>query len=133
MSGESKSREEFTVNCNLHHVHLFASDLNASLGFYREMFGAKVVFDQIVAGGRNVVIQIGTGLICFYDQPPRGEGPSAVHHLGIHADDISAVVAHMEEKGFKFRGPVRDLGELKYIMVEGPDRVMIEIFENKNA
>jgi catechol 2,3-dioxygenase-like lactoylglutathione lyase family enzyme len=119
------------MNCNLDHVHLFASDLDASLRFYREMFGAKIVFDEIAAGARNVMIQIGTGRINFYDQMPRGTGPSAVHHLGIHTDDISGLVSHMESKGFIFRNPIRDFGDLKYVMVEGPDRVLIEIFEHK--
>ena len=121
------------MNCNLHHVHLFASDLDASLRFYTEMFGAGVVFDDIVAGVRNVLIRIGIGHINFYDQPPRDVGRSAVHHLGIYTDDISALVAHMEAKGFKFRTPIRDFGDLKYIMLEGPDRVLIEVFENKAA
>jgi hypothetical protein len=35
----------------------------------------------------------------------------------------------MEAKGFKFRNPVRDVTELKHVMLEGPDRVLIEIFE----
>jgi catechol 2,3-dioxygenase-like lactoylglutathione lyase family enzyme len=119
------------MDCNLHHVHLFASDLEASLRFYREMFGAEILFDETVAGVRNVMIQIGTGRINFYDQPPRGTGLSAVHHLGIYTEDIYGVVSQMETKGFKFRNPVRDFGELKYIMLEGPDQVLIEIFENK--
>lgn len=119
--------------CNLHHVHLFASDIEASIRFYIEMFEAKVVFDEILAGARNVLIRIGTGHINFYDQPPRDLGRNAVHHLGIYTEDISAVVAHMEARGFKFRSPIRDLGDLKYIMLEGPDRVLIEIFENKAA
>jgi catechol 2,3-dioxygenase-like lactoylglutathione lyase family enzyme len=118
------------MNCDLHHVHLFASDLNESLRFYREMFGARIIFDQIAAGVRNVLIRIGTGHINFYDQPPRGDGKNAVHHLGIFTDDISALVAHMEVKGFKFRSPIRDFGELKYIMLEGPDRLLIEVFES---
>ena len=121
------------MNCSLHHVHLFASDLDSSIRFYSEMFNAKVVFDHIVAGARNVLIQIGTGHINFYDQPPRDLGRNAVHHLGIYTEDIATVVAHMEAKGFKFRSPIRDFGDLKYIMLEGPDRVLIEIFENKGA
>ena len=121
------------MNCNFHHVPLFASDLNASIQFYTEMFGAEIVFDQIVAGVRNALIRVGTGHINFYDQPPRGFGPSAVHHLGIYTDDISEVVTHMEAKGFKFRTSIRDFGDLKYIMLEGPDQVLIEVFENKAA
>lgn len=117
--------------CDLHHVHLFASNLDESIGFYRKMFKAEILFDEIVAGVRNVMIRIGIGLINFYDQPPRDTGKSAVHHLGIQTDDISAVVAHMEAQGFNFRSPVRDFGDLKYIMIEGPDRVLIEIFESR--
>ncbi len=119
------------MDCDLHHTHLFASDLDASLRFYREMFGAEILFDETVAGVRNVMIRIGTGRINFYDQPPRGTGSSAVHHLGISTNDISGVVRHMEAKGFKFRNPVRDFGDLKYIMLEGPDGVLIEIFESE--
>lgn len=121
------------MRCNLHHVHLFASDLEASLRFYVEMFGAEIVSDGLVAGVRNLLIRIGTGHINFYDQPPRDVGRSAMHHLGIYTDDISAQVAHMKAKGFKFRTPIRDFGDLKYIMLEGPDRVLIEVFETRSA
>ena len=119
------------MQCDLHHVHLFASDLDESIRFYREMFGAEILFDEIVASVRNVLIRIGTGRINFYDQPPRDTGKSAVHHLGILTDDIAALVAHMEAKGFNFRSPIRDFGDLKYIMIEGPDRVLVEVFETQ--
>ncbi len=119
------------MNCNLHHVHLFASDLEASVRFYREMFGAEIVSDGLAAGVRNLLIRIGTGHINFYDQPPREVGRNAVHHLGIYTDDIAALVAHMEAKGFRFRTSIRDFGDLKYIMLEGPDRVLIEVFETR--
>ena len=78
-------------------------------------------------------MRIGTGPINFYDQPPRDFGRNAVDHLGIYTDDISALVVHMEAKGFKFRTPIRVFGDLKYIMLEGPDRVPIEVVENKAA
>jgi len=97
------------------------------------MFGAEIVHDGISAGARNVLIRIGTGRINFYDQAPRDTGRNAVHHLGIYTDDIFALVAHMETKGFQFRTPIRDFGDLKYIMLEGPDRVLIEVFETKEA
>lgn len=115
--------------CDLHHVHLFASNLDGGIGFYREMFGAEIVFDEIVAGVRNVLFRIGAGYIDFYDQTPREDGKNAVHHLGILTDDIAALVAHRIAKGFTFRSPVRDFGDLKYVMLEGPDRVLIEVFE----
>jgi hypothetical protein len=37
----------------------------------------------------------------------------------------------MEAQGFNLRSPIRDFGDLKYIMLEGPDRVLIEVFERQ--
>jgi catechol 2,3-dioxygenase-like lactoylglutathione lyase family enzyme len=120
-------------HCNLHHVHLFASDLEASVAFYREMFGAEVKSDGLAAGVRNLLIRIGSGHINFYNQPPRDYGRNALHHLGIYTEDISVLKAHMESKGFRFRTEIRDFGDLKYIMLEGPDQVLIEVFETKSG
>jgi len=89
--------------CDPHHAHFFASDLDASIRFYREMFGAELVFDNVVAGARNVLLRLGTGHINFYDQPPRDSGRGGIHHLGIRTDDLAALVAHMEAKGFTFQ------------------------------
>lgn len=58
------------MKTTLHHVHLFASDIDRSIHFYRDMFGAKVIFDREMTGARNVLISIGNGKINFYDQPP---------------------------------------------------------------
>ncbi len=113
------------MSISLHPTSIAASD------FYREMFGAETLFDENFGGVRNVLIRIGTGHITFYDQPPRGTGKNAVHHLGIHTDDISALIAHMKSKGFNFRSPIRNLGDLKYIMRAGPDGVLIEVFERQ--
>jgi len=117
------------MKINLQHCHLFASSLDESLSFYKEMFDAQVVFDAEVAGARNVMISIGTGAINFYDQPPKDNGRGVVHHLGIETDDIEALVEKMKSKGCQFRKPITDLSALKYIMVEGPDNILIEIFQ----
>ena len=93
------------------------------------MFGAEVIFDMEMAGARNVLVSIGSGKINFYDQPPKYYGRSVMHHLGIETDDLEALVAHMKNKGFSFRKPIRDHGTLKYIMAEGPDNILLEIFQ----
>jgi len=117
------------MKITLHHVHLFASDIDESIRFYSDMFGAEVIFDREMAGARNVLIKIGNGKINFYDKPPKNFEQSVMHHLGIETDDLEALVAHMESKGFSFRKPIRDHGTWKYIMAEGPDNVLIEIFQ----
>lgn len=112
-----------------HHAHLFASDIDQSIRFYREMFGAEVLFDMEMAGARNVMIAVGTGKLNFYDTPPRDRGRGTVHHLGIETDDLASLVKHMERKGIRFKAPIRDFGTWKYVMVEGPDHVLIELFQ----
>ena len=122
------------MKTSLHHAHLFASNIENSLQFYREMFGAEVIFDLEVAGARNVMISIGSSKINFYDQSPKDQERGVVHHLGIETDDLEGLIAHMESKGFKFIKQVKRLGPLKYVMAEGPDHVLFELFQVvKNA
>ncbi|TFG12012.1 MAG: VOC family protein [Promethearchaeota archaeon] len=117
------------MRTNLHHAHLFASDIDKSITFYREMFGAEILFDLEMAGARNVMIAIGSSKINFYDQPPKDSGRGGVHHLGIETENIEALVAHMINKGFEFKKSIKNLGVWKYIMAEGPDHVLLELFE----
>lgn len=113
----------------MHHTHLFASDIDKSIRFYQEMFGAEVLFDLNMAGARNIMIAIGPSKINFYDQPPKDQGRGIVHHLGIETDNLEELVTHMKSKGFEFKKSIKSLGPWKYIMAEGPDHVLFEIFE----
>ena len=117
------------MKTNLHHANLFASNIDKSIRFFREMFEAEVLLDLEMAGARNVMIAIGTAKINFYDQPPKDQGRGVVHHLGIETDNLEALIEHMKRKGFEFRKPIKDLGVWKYIMAEGPDHILLEIFE----
>ncbi len=117
------------MKTTLHHVHLFASDLEKSIQFYCDMFGAKVIFDRKMAGARNVLISIGTGKINFYDQRPKNQGRGVVHHLGIETNDLEGLVEHMKSKGYKFKKSIRNYGAWKYIMAEAPDNLLLELFQ----
>ena len=41
----------------------------------------------------------------------------------------TALVARMTVRGFQFRNPVRDLPQFRYVMIAGPDDLLIELFE----
>jgi len=117
------------MNCHVHHVHLFASDLEKTLEFYKTVFDGVVVLDMELAGARNVFMRIGTGRIHFYDQPPRASGRASIHHVGIQTDDIEAVVNRMKARGVVFTKDITDAGFWKYIMAPAPDDILIEVFE----
>jgi len=114
---------------SLHHAHLFAINVDESIRFYKEMFGAEVLFDLEMAGARNVMIAIGTSKINFYDQAPKDQGRGAIHHLGIETDNLEALVEHMKGKGFQFRKDIKSFGPMKYVMARAPDNVLLELFE----
>lgn len=115
--------------CDFHHVHLFASDLDAAIAFYRRWFGAEVAWDGMFAGSRNVFLRIGSGRLHFYAQPPRDHGRNAVHHLGIRVRGLEALVARMRDGGVNLKGAIRRHPEGIYLMLEAPDGVLLELFE----
>jgi catechol 2,3-dioxygenase-like lactoylglutathione lyase family enzyme len=117
------------MQIDLDHVHIFASDIDATIRWWSDMLAARVVFDLEVAGARNVRLAVGRGAINLYDQPPRVVGSGSVHHLGIQTDDLAALVASMEAKGNRFRGGIQDFGSVKFIMTAAPDKVLVELFE----
>jgi catechol 2,3-dioxygenase-like lactoylglutathione lyase family enzyme len=117
------------MNNHMHHVHIFASDVNKSIRFYEDSFGGKIVLDMELAGARNVFMRIGKGRIHFYDQPPRFSGRGSIHHFGIQTDDIEGVVNKLKSKGVAFNKNITDAGFWKYIMVPAPDDILIELFQ----
>jgi catechol 2,3-dioxygenase-like lactoylglutathione lyase family enzyme len=103
-----------------------AADLDAALAFYRDHFGGEVVADLEFAGARNVFMRVGEGALHFYDQPPNPRGP--INHLGMCVDDLDACIVELGAAGYLPR-PAVDTGIGRYSMVEGPDGVLLEVFE----
>jgi catechol 2,3-dioxygenase-like lactoylglutathione lyase family enzyme len=117
------------MRVGLDHVHIFASNLSATVDFFCAMFGATVVWDEHAAGVRNVRLALGNAFLQIYDQPPKAPRGGAVHHLGIETDDLDALVSKMKALGFHFRHPIREEPKFRYVMVVGPDDLLMELFE----
>lgn len=114
---------------SVHHTHLMASDLDASLGFYRRWFDAVVVADFDYAGARNVFVAVGSGRLHFYDQPPRTTERNAVNHIGLLVEGLDELAAAMADAGVSLPKGVQRFPDGNYLMVEAPDRVLLELFE----
>ena len=119
------------MRISLDHAHIFASDVSATIDFLIRMFGATVVWDEEAAGTRNVRMALGRAFIHLYDQPPKTERGGPVHHLGIETDDLAGLVERMKANGFEFRNPIRDEARFRYVMVAGPDNLLIELFQSR--
>jgi catechol 2,3-dioxygenase-like lactoylglutathione lyase family enzyme len=112
----------------LHHAHLMASDIDATIAFWREGFGAEVVGDVEFAGARNIFLRVGASRIHLYDQPPKSAGQATVHHLGVQTDELETVVQRLRTLGVSVTDIRREPGAA-YAMAEGPDRLLVEIFQ----
>ena len=88
-------------------------------GFVREPSGS-VLFDDI-----NVLIRPwpGGGLVS-----PRGH---IVDHWAPRVSDLASTVARLKSEGIKFLEEIHPWGNTRAAMIEGPDRVAIEIVEVK--
>ena len=113
---------------NLHHAHLMATDIDATITFWRDVFNGEVVYDADFAGARNVFLRIGAGHIHLYDQPPTTRGQGTVHHLGIQTDELDTVIERLRSRGASVTD-IRHEPAADYAMAEGPDRLLIEIFQ----
>jgi catechol 2,3-dioxygenase-like lactoylglutathione lyase family enzyme len=113
---------------SLHHTHLFASDVDRSIAFWRDHFGAVVLVDTVFAGARNVFMRVGEGRLHLYDQAPKHVGAGTVHHLGIETDELDALVARLKVAGVSVTD-VRRHAEADYAMAQGPDGILLELFQ----
>jgi catechol 2,3-dioxygenase-like lactoylglutathione lyase family enzyme len=114
---------------HIHHVHIFASNLQKSLDFYENAFDGKIILDLDMAGARNVFMRIGNGRLHFYDQPPKYPGRGNIHHFGIQTDNLDEGYKRLVSSGVQFNKGISDFGFWKYIMVPAPDDILIEYFE----
>lgn len=113
---------------SLHHTHLFASDVDRSIAFWRDHFGAVVLVDAAFAGARNVFMRVGEGRLHLYDQAPKHAGAGTVHHLGIETDELAALVERLKAAGVSVTD-VRRHAEADYAMAQGPDGLLLELFQ----
>jgi catechol 2,3-dioxygenase-like lactoylglutathione lyase family enzyme len=118
---------------HLHHVQIFASDVEKSIRFYQDIFGGRVLMDTEISGARNILMRIGNGRLVIYDQPPKDSGRGGIHHFAIQTDDLEGNVERMKRKGISFKKEITDNGYIKYIMVPAPDNILVEYFEVNKA
>lgn len=114
---------------DLHHAHLFAADIDATVAWWCRHLGARVLHDEVLAGARNVFLGVGTGRLHVYDQPPRDRGRGAIHHLGVRVEGLRDVWERLQSDGIESPGGLREHDQWRYVMISAPDGLLVELFE----
>jgi hypothetical protein len=71
---------------------------------------------------------LGSGRLHLYDQPPKTTDRGTVHHLGVVTDELEDVVARLRAVGHLV-ADIRREPAAAYAMAEGPDHLLVEIFQ----
>ena len=82
----------------------------------------------MVAVSLRIRLRLGRAFLMIYDQPPKAPRGGVFHHLGIETDDLAGLVRRMAAQGHEFRNVIRRAGTFDYVMVAGPDGLLIELF-----
>jgi len=94
---------------HLDHLNLTVASFDATVDWYRRVFGFVVVEEAVDERGvRWGVMRAGEALLCIYEHPDlvlqdceaeRSKGRHAVCHIGLRVDDRAAWEATVEREG----------------------------------
>jgi predicted enzyme related to lactoylglutathione lyase len=119
------------------HVHLKASDLDQTIGFYENHFGAKKKFSMELKGMTIAGLDI-NGMMVLVSDSPESENPKAgsadpqfgLIHFGLGCKDLESEAAKLKSSGVEFTMDVTEIGGgTKIAFVKAPDEVLIELLQ----
>lgn len=120
------------------HLHLESVTPNVAAAWYREYLGAEVEFASRVESTPHrdlrrpaALVRVGSVGILFYksDLPLASSRGKRADHLAFAVPDLAAVLARLRASEAVVLEPPHPLGDATVALVEGPDRVAIELVE----
>jgi catechol 2,3-dioxygenase-like lactoylglutathione lyase family enzyme len=52
-----------------------------------------------------------------------------MHHIGVRVPDLARAWVRLQQDGINSPGGLREHGGLRYVMIEAPDGILVELFE----
>jgi catechol 2,3-dioxygenase-like lactoylglutathione lyase family enzyme len=137
------------------HVHMFSADPPAAADWYAKTLGIKLrgarrevrtYHDNQIAPSATLTADHVSMIIYPVEYlktyvspasravtvlaPTRGR---VIDHLGFAVDDLDAWLVRLRATGVKISAEPRSNGPIKFAFIEGPDRVAIELIEDRSA
>ena len=122
------------MSFSIEHVTIRCRDIEASIDYYRRMFGAQVILRRNLADSKRIVfLRIGESMLELMDMGPASEPVDprehyGVHHFGIKTDDFESVYRDLKGKGADFLGePVEPTPGIRLAFLREPNGAVIEL------
>jgi len=123
-----------------HHVHLTSPDPAAAASWYVRFLGAEIVSDADLRGARNVRLKVGEALLNIRASragerhaPAPANAHYGFNHICLAVDDLDEALRDAEAKRAVIAEPLFTLSSGRGFFLEGPDGVLVEIFEPKKG
>ena len=118
----------------IEHVSIRCRDMEASIGYYQEMFGAQVMLRRNLPNSRQIVyLQIGDTMLELMDLGPAADPIDprehyGVYHIGVKTDDFDAAYRDLKTKGADFLGePFEPAPGIRLVFLKEPNGAVIEL------
>lgn len=141
---------------NFGHVHLFSADAPAAGEWYAKHFGVRAraqptkrVYNDNQIGPSAFVTADHVSVIIYPIEYVKGHRPEAwksrsefastrgrvIDHLGFSVDNLDATLERLRKDGVKVTSEPRSIanGQIKFAFIEGPDKVAIELLEDRST
>lgn len=125
------------MNYSFHHIHLLCSDLESTISFFTNNFGAQLMGRPEFGGKPGASLKIdGTTINLKVAGDAETVDADAnlpiygYHHICFEVDDVDAAYKELMDKGLEFTLTPRDIpGNLRVAFCKGPDGIAIEILQ----
>jgi catechol 2,3-dioxygenase-like lactoylglutathione lyase family enzyme len=141
---------------NFGHVHMFSTDAPAAGAWYAKHFGVRArpqpdkrVYNNAQIAPAAFVTADHVSMIIYPIEYIQGAAPDlwkdrtafaptrerVIDHLGFSVDNLDATLERLRRDGVKVTSEPRSIanGQIRFSFIEGPDRVAIELLEDRAA
>ena len=116
----------------LAHVCIFAYDLDATRGFYRDVLGMDTRFN-FLRDGRIFGFYLDCGgrshVEVFENSEARHSEANQINHFCLEVEDMDAAIAHIRSKGVEVTAKKLACDDTWQAWIKDPNGVRIELFE----
>ncbi len=126
----------------LDHVALRVADLDASIAFYTEKIGLRLMFRELdpehheafafleLDGGNLELLQMLDGENLPLPHTPPAPAPPYCPHVALGVDDLDAVLEKARRDGLALlKGPLEIPGKVRWLYLADPDQNVLEFVQ----